>query len=56
MTQEQRDSINLIKRQIIDAHEMFSHALDAQHAYLNVAEKCMDMILEDYIYGDIQEG
>ena len=56
MSAEQRKAIKKIKNDIKKAHNLFSSADDAQHAYLDVAEKCMNMVLNDPYYGCIKRG
>jgi hypothetical protein len=53
MSSDQRLALEKIKKDIQDAHELFSHANDAQHAYLDIAELAIDKVLEDPYYGCI---
>lgn len=53
MTKMQMDEILKLKVSVHNAHILFNDGLDAQHAYLDMAEACLDMVLKDYYYGVI---
>lgn len=48
-----RESLERLKSLISEHHELFSSAEDSYHTYLDVAEHCIDGILNDEMYGTL---